>query len=215
MRLSSTYPLLAAAAVALMQGGGAAPAAAAQDGSGAYEEIRRAVPADRGAPMAAPSGYRISPQDLLDIRVFQEAELSGPVRVGADGSIRLPHVGNIKISGKSPDAAAEAIATRLKGGYLVNPQVTVAVLAFARKSVSVLGQVSKPDFLELPSDKPMTLLQAIARVGGFTRIANTKKVILRRGERILEVNARDIARGEASDVVLKDGDIIQVNESIF
>ena len=128
----------------------------------------------------AGSHHRISADDLLEIRVFQEDDLSTRARVSQDGSILMPLIGKIPVKGKTVSTAASTITAKLRDGYLVNPQVTVNVISLAKRYFTVLGQVASPGQFELTSDRPTDLLAAVGRAGGFTRIANKKKVILKR-----------------------------------
>ena len=166
------------------------------------------------------ANYLLSPDDLVDFRVFQEQDLDAVVRIAGDGKANFPLIGSIKIGGLSIAAAVAALQDRYRDGYLVNPQVSITVRAYAKKRFTVLGQVQKPGSYTIEGSEEITLLQAIGMAGGFTRIADPSKITVKRRaagkETVLRFDAKQMARG-ANDtfVVIKPGDVITVAESIF
>lgn len=172
------------------------------------------------AAAGLPANYRISPDDLIGVVVFQEQDLSTEARVAGDGSINLPLIGSITVRGLSTEQAASAIRRALADGYLVDPQVTVNIVSYSKRVFTVLGQVQSPGSFEIQENKPITLLDAIGMAGGFTSIANQKKVILKRRSgssvQVLELNAKQLAKsGSSQGVEIREGDIITVPQSIF
>jgi protein involved in polysaccharide export with SLBB domain len=160
--------------------------------------------------------YQVLPEDQLSIVIFQEEDLSGEFKISKIGTITMPLIGEFNVAGQHPDKIAEIVATKLLDGYLVNPQVSVRVTAFARRSFTVLGQVAKPNTFLIPGGKNITLVEAIGVAGGFSRIANTTKVILKR-RGIAESVTFDLSDAEkaSGDVKLQDGDVITVSERRF
>lgn len=172
------------------------------------------------APVHGAEGYRIRGDELLEIVVYQEADLSSTYRVAGDGAVNMPLIGRVNLRGTSPAAAAEVVRQRLRDGYLVNPQVTVRVLKFAELRFTVLGQVRQPGALTVGADQRLTLLQAIGLAGGYTRLANPRKVTVKRtdGERVTvqSIDARALAAGSGGAAFdVRDGDVITVAESRF
>ena len=159
----------------------------------------------------------IGPRDMIEIRVFREDDLTTRAQLSAQGSVTMPLIGAVRVVGLTTEQAASVIVARLKDGWLVNPQVSVTIEERVRRSVTVLGQVRDPGVFKLSADRQLTLVEALGMAGGMTRIANAKKVTLKRGDgsgtRI--INVRDITSGRAADVVLKDGDVINVPEGLF
>jgi polysaccharide export outer membrane protein len=154
--------------------------------------------------------------DSVEIRVFREDELTTSGQLSPDGTIRMPLIGPVKLAGLSTDQAAAAITAMLKDGYLVSPQVSVSIEARVRRAVTVLGQAQNPGVFELPADRKLTVVEAIGMAGGATRIANIKKITLKRsGGQVLTINLKDITSGKAADVVLRDGDVLSIPESLF
>jgi polysaccharide export outer membrane protein len=154
--------------------------------------------------------------DSVEIRVFREDELTTAGQLSADGTISMPLIGAVKMAGLTTDQAAAAITAKLKDGYLVNPQVSVSIEARVKRTITVLGQAQNPGVFELPADRQLTVVEAIGMAGGATRIANTKKISLkRRGGQMQQINLKDITSGKASDLPLKDGDVLSIPESLF
>jgi polysaccharide export outer membrane protein len=102
----------------------------------------------------------------------------------------------------------------------VNPQVFILVDQTNRR-VFLLGQVRSPGAIEFPPDQVLTLLQAIARAGGFTAIAASDRVSIIRSENGAEMKmtinvAAIIKSGDKSkDVELRPDDVVSVPESVF
>jgi protein involved in polysaccharide export with SLBB domain len=170
---------------------------------------------------AQDANYRLSANDLLDFRVFQEPELDGVIRVSGDGTAIFPLIGAVNVVGKTVTAATEEIKARYRDGYLVYPQVSLTVRTYAQKLFTVLGQVQKPGSYDMKGSDEITLLQAIGMAGGYTKIANPGRVTVKRqeeggGERVIRLDAKRMARGEESaQFYIKPGDVITVAESMF
>ena len=88
-----------------------------------------------------------------------------------------------------------------------------------RRTVTVLGQAQNPGVFELPADRQLGVVEAIGMAGGATRIANTKKMTLKRNAggkiQVLQLNLKDITSGKAADIPLRDGDVLSIPESLF
>ena len=170
---------------------------------------------------AQDANYRLSANDLLDFRVFQEPELDGVIRVSGDGTAIFPLIGAVPVVGRTVTEATEAIKARYRDGYLVYPQVSLTVRTYAQKLFTVLGQVQKPGSYDMKGSDEITLLQAIGMAGGYTKIANPGRVTVKRlegggSERIIKLDAKRMARGDdSSSFYIKPGDIITVAESLF
>lgn len=119
----------------------------------------------------------IGPNDLIGVSVYDSPELSGPVRVDGNGMIRLPMLKNtIPANGLLPSQLETVIADALKkGNVLVDPVVTVTVMEYQSRPVSVMGAVNKP--LVFQVSQPTTLLQALARAGGITQVAGSNILV--------------------------------------
>jgi protein involved in polysaccharide export with SLBB domain len=155
--------------------------------------------------------------DMMEVRVFQEADFSGIYRVGSDGSIDFPYCHKLEVRGRTPSEAAQKITDCLKPRYLVNPQVSVELKEYNSKRISVFGEIPKPGTFPYTAD--LTAVQAILLAGGFNKTASKNAVILVRptetSEARYKVAIEDIAAGRAPNVLLQPGDILYVPESFF
>jgi protein involved in polysaccharide export with SLBB domain len=165
------------------------------------------------------SSYALGPNDLLEIKVFQEDDLACRLRVSPKGTIVFPLIGVVPVGGLSPQEAAETIRARLAKDYLVNPQVSLTVFEYGKRRFTVLGEVQKAGTYDMPEREKITLLDAIAMAGGYTRIADPAKVTLKRKdngrETIVHLNAKKMAKDDRAAFEIQPGDVITIGESWF
>jgi len=156
--------------------------------------------------------YIISSDDILEITVYGEADLSITTRVSQDGTVSYPLLGNIKAADFTVRELEAYITDLLGQDYLVMPQVSIFVKEYAK--ISILGQVKAPGSYQMKEN--LTLTQAIALTGGFTPTADTSRVKIIRnigGEKeTLEVNVDQILEKSAYDIEIKANDTIIVGE---
>ncbi len=178
-------------------------------------------PAAGATPAASPVDYILQPSDLIRVLVFQEPDLLREVRITQEYTVNLPLIGNVDLTGKSVRQAEEMIRALYDKDYLVNPQITITVLEYSPRTVQVIGQVNKPDAISFPPEQKMSLVEAISRAGGPTRLANLRQVRLTRTgadgktENFI-VNVDDMIKGGSSDQwLLRKGDVIYVPEKIL
>ena len=175
---------------------------------------------NQAPPANVPENYILSPSDVILVKVFEDPDLDSQYRISQDGTINFPLIGLIKVSGQSVAGAATTIRERLLKGYLRNPQVRVNVIQYAKRYITVLGQVQKPGSYILPDEQHTDLLQAIALAGGFTRLADEGKVLIRRNvngvDSVIQINVRAQTKNSSSELfeVLPD-DKITVRERLF
>lgn len=172
-------------------------------------------------PKALPTDYVMQPSDLLRIIVFQEPDLQRDVRITQEGSVSLPLIGTIELQGKSVHQAESILRQLYDRDFLVNPQISITVLEYAQRTVQVLGAVNSPGAIAFPSEQKMGLLEAIARAGGFSRLAERRRVRLTRtladGKTDnFTVNADELVQGASNEPwLLVKGDVIYVPERIL
>jgi polysaccharide export outer membrane protein len=172
---------------------------------------------------AAVSGdYVLQPQDILRVQVFQEEEINrlGEVSVSQEHTIVLPLIKTVDVKGKTVRQTEELIRDLYNRDYLVNPQVQVIVVKYAERSVSVIGAVNNAGRVLFPGERALNLLEAVANAGGFSRLADLRKVKLTRkhasGETTTqEINADDLTKRGGRDIPLEKGDVIFVPERIL
>jgi polysaccharide export outer membrane protein len=160
----------------------------------------------------------LGPGDVFDVRVYGEEDLSGRYRVSQDGSIDFPFIGRVAVEGREPTEVVDALTTSLRdGGILRAPQVSVMVVEYNSKKITVMGAVSHTGQYALTAG--LTLAQAISLAGGFTALANPGATMVTRREegalRRFRIDVDDISRGRATDFVLRAGDIVFVPERPF
>jgi len=87
---------------------------------------------------------RLGIDDVFDVRVFAEPDLSGSYRVAADGTVDYPFAGRISVVGMRSGDVQDLIASKLRDGYLKKPEVSVMVKEWNSRKVAVIGQVQRP-----------------------------------------------------------------------
>jgi len=159
------------------------------------------------------ANYVIGAQDVLDISVWKETELTRVVPVRPDGKISLPLLNDVQAAGLTPAQLAAEITTSLKR-FVTDPQVTVIVTQINSQRVYILGEVTRAG--AYPLLPGMTVLQALSSAGGFTQFANLKKIYVLRQEngkqQKFPFNYKDVIGGKQPEqnIVLKAGDTIVV-----
>ena len=159
--------------------------------------------------------YIIGPEDILEITVWKNADLSKQVQVRPDGRISLPLLGDISAVAKTPVQLTEEISTGLRA-YMESPTISIMVKEVNSYQIYVLGEVNKPG--KYPLKSKTTLLQGITVAGGFTAMAARNKIVIFRfskdGEGLTKLKASydDIVvrDGSSQNMELKPGDQIVV-----
>jgi polysaccharide export outer membrane protein len=166
------------------------------------------------------TGYRIGPLDTLNIVVWRNPELSGPVTVRPDGFISMPLIGDLKAAGKTPsDLSKEARTALVK--LVLDPVVSIVVTgvnALSADQVRVVGEVPKPQ--SVPYRQDMTLLDVMIQVGGITDFADGNNAVLIRGSeggKQYSIKLKDLLKRSniSANVVLLPGDIVMVPQGWF
>lgn len=191
-----------------------AAAGMAQNRPGAAKSNPPASPADPVVTAKAiPPGYTIGEQDVLNVDVWQEKEMSGPVVVRPDGMITVPLVNDIYVVGMTPEHLAELLTTKLKP-FIQVPQVTVTVSQINSRRVYVIGEVARRGMFQINSTT--TVLQILAEAGGISEYANGKKIYILRtvkGKQVkLPFNYDAVIRGsdDKDNIILRPGDTVVV-----
>ena len=173
-------------------------------------------------PSANLPAQKIRPNDLVGVSVYGEPDLTRTVRVGADGTIRLPMLKDkIKADGLMPEELEQAVAEALKTQeILVDPFVTVTVAEYHSLPISVAGAV-KPPITFQPVEKKTTLLEAITRAGGLAPEAGSEILVTAPQSpatnapplvRRIQVKALIDAADPAANILLEGGEEIRVPE---
>jgi len=184
------------------------PVTTARNNSGSAEDAKPAP-----MPATTDPAYVIGPEDVLDINVWKEPDVSRVVPVRPDGRISLPLINDVLAAGITPQQLAHNVTDKLRQ-FINGPQVTVIVTQINSQRVFVVGEVLRAG--AFPLIPGMTVLQALSSAGGFTTFANVKKIHvmrLRDGKHIeLPFNYRDVLNGDNQDqnIKLEPGDTVVV-----
>ncbi|MGX1100237.1 polysaccharide biosynthesis/export family protein [Amorphus sp. MBR-141] len=159
--------------------------------------------------------YRVSPQDVIEVSVFQVPDLTRTVEVDSKGAIDLPLIGTVQAGGQTPEELENDIETKLSQSYLQSPQVSVLVKEYNSQKVTVDGAVGKPGVYEVPGGA--SLLRVLAMAGGVDRVADRGNVKVFRNQDGRRLSAafdiEAIRDGKALDPMVRGGDTIVVAES--
>lgn len=170
------------------------------------------------------ANYHLFPRDLIRVAVFGEPDMSVERRIDGDGSVTLPLIGAVPVQNLTvPEAENRIKGLYLARQYFVHPQVTISVVSYSAKEVSVVGQVKNPGTVALPMEADsLPVVDVISRVGGFTRIGRADSVRVTRtaedGTRqTFTVDVKDMldGRGRVAPFLVRPGDVIFVPETIF
>jgi polysaccharide export outer membrane protein len=167
---------------------------------------------------SVPNDFLLGPEDVLDVVVWRNQDLSKQVVVRPDGLISLPLIGDVRASGLTAEQLVQRIGERLKE-FKESPSVSVSVREVNSYQIYVLGEVSKPGKYSLKSYT--TVLQAIATAGGFTQFASKNKIQVLRNiangngtvrQLRMPVRYDDLVagKGEIGNFLLKSGDTLVV-----
>jgi polysaccharide export outer membrane protein len=163
------------------------------------------------ATKSADPNYVIGPQDVLDISVWKEEQLTKTVPVRPDGKISMPLLNDVQAAGLTPTQLAAQITESLKK-FVTDPQVTIIVREINSQRVYMLGEVARAGAYPLLPN--MTVLQALSSAGGFTQFANVKKIYVLRVEngkqQKFPFNYKHALESPDENILLKAGDTIVV-----
>ena len=175
------------------------------------------APAASTAPPAVTrtpgQGYRIAPEDVLEISVWHEEGLKKELLVRPDGGISFPLVGDVQASGKTAEDVCSEITDRLRKS-INDPVVSVSVLKAGGNKIYVIGRVTRPG--EYVAGRYVDVLQALAMAGGLTPYAAEDDIkVLRKHDGVDETFSftySDVRRGKRLDqnITLQSGDVIVV-----
>lgn len=157
--------------------------------------------------------YTIQPNDMLEIFVWKEPDLTRKVLVRPDGRISFPLIQDLNAAGSSPGELKSNIESRLKE-YLTSPNVTVIVESIQSYKVFVVGKVQRPG--SIIAEKPISVLQALSLAGGFEDFAKQADITILRSSGgkslVLPFDYRNVTRGRRPEenIFLHSGDVVVV-----
>lgn len=162
--------------------------------------------------------------DRIQVRVYQEEDLTTSARVDARGKVNLPLLGEIAVGGMTIVQAQAAIENAYKDNrYLRNPQVTINIEEYAAREVSINGQVRNSGRYQLPNESTYTLGELVTKAGGITDIGKGNAVKVTRimpdgSKKIFTIDVDSILNGKKGgdpDFILQAGDVIYVDERLI
>lgn len=173
------------------------------------EPTQPGVKPSKSAAAIDPNTYVIGAEDVLYVRVWKDADLSGMVDVRPDGMISMQLVGEIKAAGMTPEQLAKVLAERLSATHK-HPEVNVQVVKVLSKKFFIQGEVRRPG--SYPLAVPTRMLEALVNAGGFQDFAKTKKIYLLRGTQRFPFNYAEVSKGKHTEqnILVQNGDQIFV-----
>jgi polysaccharide export outer membrane protein len=172
--------------------------------------------------------HPIGPQDVLNITVYGEPDLTGKYKVEEDGTFSFPLVGRVNAGGITLRALEQELKKALTDGFLKNPSLSITMDTMRSQRILVIGEVRVPGEYVLMGD--MTLLAALARAGGTSPAASREALIVRTRRvaasgdggagdaEIVRVDLNELQNGNmALNITLQDGDTVNVPkaQSVF
>jgi polysaccharide export outer membrane protein len=174
------------------------------------------VPAGNGG---ASGDYILQPGDTVELVVYREPDLNMRSKIGKDGMVQLPLLGEVKLAGLSLRSASVLVRQRYNADYVVEPQIYLNIAAYNPRRFTIIGQVGRPGTYEFAGSESLGMLEAVGMAGGFTRIADRGHVLVKRREgdavRTIKVNAKKLSETGIDRFELKPGDVINVGESWY
>jgi polysaccharide export outer membrane protein len=172
-------------------------------------------------PLAKPgesgsSSLVLTSGDLLDVEIFNTPELSVPrLRIGQDGSIVMPVVGNIKVAGLTPLEADMAVEKSLRDAQImINPSVTILVVDYSSQGIDVLGEVKAPGIYNFIGTH--SLYDALSAAGGATAAQGSTITITHHDDptnpMIVHVSGPNYSAVQHSTLV-QPGDVVEVSRA--
>jgi polysaccharide biosynthesis/export protein len=167
--------------------------------------VKQIIPSPPPAP-----NIEIGAEDLVKVSVFELSQFDVEARVSGDGTITMPLVGSIEIRGLTKKEAENKIAAALEAKYVNNPNVSINIVEYKSKQVSVLGAVSNPGPYYILSRR--TLIQLISEAGGLAEDAGKKCFIFRQNSPKIELDLDELMKtGDPTlNIPIVPGDVIHV-----
>lgn len=184
----------------------------------------------------AQENYRLGPEDEIEIKVWDHEDLTRKIRVGLNGNISYPFVGEIKAGGLTVPELQKELERRLGPKYIIDPHVSITVTEYKSKKFFVVGNVQRPG--TYPLTKNIGVVEAISMAGGVSSgtslkpVTGTVAIIVRAapgvkadkprmpnqslpGQKITVSLAAAMAGDPKNNVEIKNGDTIYVPNLMF
>jgi polysaccharide export outer membrane protein len=164
--------------------------------------------------------YQLRRDDLIEVKVYGEDDLTARVRLNENGTVDLPLLPGVSLKDLTQPQACERIRQLYMKDFLVDPLVSLTVLEYGKSKVTVLGQVRTPGVYLFPANERLNLLQAVALAGGYTRTGEPGKIVIKRvqngKENVIKVDGRAMAKEEGYKMFeIQPDDVITIAESLW
>ena len=180
---------------------------------GCAPRLSPTVEAQAAAAQVVEDTYQLGPEDVIEISVWKEPDLTKQLAIRPDGKISYPLIGEIQAAGKTVKQVREEISKRLEK-FVTDAQVTVILIKTQYYKIYVMGKVNKPG--EFLVGRPANVMQALAMAGGLTPFASPSKIVVLRRvggtEQTFPFDYKSVSRGEflEQNVILLPGDVVVV-----
>jgi len=190
--------------------------------------FQKNAPVPASQPERKEKEYEIGPEDRLEIRVWDQEDLTREVYVSREGVFSYPLIGTVQAGGLSVEQLEKEITDRLSRKYIVNPQVSVTVKEFKSKKVMVLGEVGVPG--TYPLTGKTTLMEILTKTGGPTTNAGIEITVMRprktpnapgsqersANDEVIKINLKRLLEGDTSqNIYLEPNDTVYFSKTGF
>lgn len=174
-----------------------------------------AAPSRSVATQEMAADYQFAPFDRIKVTVYRVPDLSNEYRVEPSGIVSFPLIGTMKVTGLTTAQLSQSLSQSYGERYLVHPNVSVQLIEATGNEVTVEGSVRTPSVISVFGET--NLLQAVAKAGGLSDQANSKRVLVFRkidGEqKVALFNLSEVRAGVADNPAIYGGDIVVVEGS--
>jgi len=180
---------------------------------GCTPRLSSTVEAQAAAAQIVEEKYQLGPEDVIEISVWKEPDLTKQIAIRPDGKISYPLIGEVQAAGKTVKELREEISKRLEK-FVTDAQVTVILLKTQYYKIYVVGKVNKPG--EFLVGRPANVMQALAMAGGLNPFASPSRIVILRRigdkEQTLPFDYKAVSRGEFlnQNITLLPGDVVVV-----
>lgn len=185
------------AAQVVLQTPSAIPSVSSVTGNAGSAQIAPSV-------VSTPKDYLIGSEDVLEISVWGEPDLSKAFAVSPEGTINYPLLGPVQVGGITPESLETLLRDKLSQGFLKDPKITVSIKEFNSKKIMVFGLVGAPGLYKVRGALP--LLELLFMVGNVTSESGTRLVVMRRASDAQDAQPKPVAEVNLDDLLLK-GDL--------
>jgi polysaccharide export outer membrane protein len=157
--------------------------------------------------VAVPDSYTIGPEDVLLIRVWRDADITGYYPVSPDGKITVPLIREVQAAGLTREQLTRQL-TQALSAKIVNPDVTIQLTQVNSKKYYISGEVNRSG--PYPLTAPITVFDALNSAGGFKEFAKKSKIA--RGKDRINFDYQEVLKGKKleQNILLQHGDTIIV-----